>query len=267
MLSLGPVPLPVVLAFASLLASLLVARLWPSRTGGAGWRPGVALLLDMFLLGLLGARLLFVLRNAPAYLAEPWAVLRIGDGGFDTLGFFVFAAAWAAWKLRAVPTLRPAVLAAALAGAGVWSVATLGLHHWQSQQVTLPALQLQDLQGTPVTLATRPGQPLVVNLWASWCGPCIREMPVLAAAQRAHEDVRFLFVNQGEDGATVQAFLQSHAPALQGVLLDESAATGDALGVRAYPSTLFFDAEGQLRDVHLGELTAAGLEHKLRRLR
>jgi len=39
------------------------------------------------------------------------------------------------------------------------------------------------------------------------------------------------------------------------------------LGVKAYPSTLFFDAQGRLQELHLGELTAAGLEHKLRRLR
>jgi hypothetical protein len=92
-------------------------------------------------------------------------------------------------------------------------------------------------------------------------------MPVLAAAQRAHPHVRFLFVNQGEDAETVQEFLRVHAPGLQGVLLDEPARTGEAMGVQAYPSTLFFDREGQLRELHLGELTAAGLEHKLRRLR
>ncbi|MBJ7517240.1 MAG: TlpA family protein disulfide reductase [Stenotrophomonas sp.] len=266
MMSLGPVPLPVALAISFLLLALLVARLWP-RPPGISWRPATALLMDMFLLGLLAARAVFVLRAAPMYLDDPWSILRIGDGGFDPIGFFVFAAGWGAWKLRRHPPLRPAVLAAMLLAAGGWWGATVGLQHWQAGQVRLPEVELHDLAGQPVALAAGQGRPVVVNLWASWCGPCIREMPVLAAAQQAHPQVRFLFVNQGEDAATVQEFLRTHAPGLQGVLLDEPARTGQVMGVQAYPSTLFFDRQGQLRELHLGELTAAGLEHKLRRLR
>ena len=54
---------------------------------------------------------------------------------------------------------------------------------------------------------------------------------------------------------------------LGNVLLDDDAAASTVLGIQAYPSTLFFGADGRLRELHLGELTAAGLEHKLRRLR
>ena len=267
MMSLGPVPLPVALAIVVLLLALLVARLWPRRDG-VPWRPATALLLDMFLVGLLGSRLLFVLRAAPLYLAEPWSILRIGDGGFDPLGFFVCAGAWGTWKLRRHRPLRAAVIAASLFGSGGWFLASAALQHWQVQQASVPALVLNDLQGQPVALAAAgQGHPIVLNLWASWCGPCIREMPVLAAAQREHPQLRFLFLNQGEDAATVRHFLQVHAPGLDGVLLDEAASAGQALGVQAYPSTLFFDRDGKLRELHLGELTAAGLEHKLRRLR
>lgn len=266
MLSLGPVPLSVVLAVSSLVIALLAARLWP-RPEGSSWRPANALLIDMFLLGLLGARLVFVLRHGPQYLADPWSVLRIGDGGFDPPGFLLVACAWGGWKLLRLPGLRVPVLASALLGLLAWGGLSMGLERWQARHVQLPALVLQDLQGAPIALAAAPGQPLVVNLWASWCGPCVREMPVLAKAQREHARVRFLFVNQGEEAATVRAFVQAHAPQLQGVLLDEEAATSEALGAKAYPSTLFFDGQGRLREMHLGELTAAGLEHKLRRLR
>ena len=77
-MSLGPVPLPVALAISFLLLALLVARLWP-RPPGVAWRPATALLVDMFLLGLLAARVLFVLRAAPLYLADPGSILRIGE--------------------------------------------------------------------------------------------------------------------------------------------------------------------------------------------
>lgn len=266
MTSLGPVSLPVVLALLSLAVAWLAVRFWP-RPAGLGWRPAAALLVDMFLLGLVGGRALFVLRHLADYTAAPWSVLRIGDGGFDALGFFAVAAAWAAWRLRATPTMRPALLAAALLGAGAWLGGTQALQYWQARHVRLPALVMRDLQGTAVPLPVAAGRPVVVNLWASWCGPCVREMPVLAKAQQREDRVRFVFVNQGEDAATVDAFLRAHAPTLQGVLLDEASATSQALGVQAYPGTLFFDGEGRLRDLHLGELTAAGLEHKLRRLR
>ena len=266
MTSLGPVPLPVVLAVFPLVLSLLLARCWPGRAAGA-WRPVAAVLLDMYLIGLLGARVLFVLRHLPEYSAAPWSMLGIGDGGFDGIGFFAAAAAWAAWKLRAMQASRTIVLYCALFGTCTWGLGSLLLQHWQAQHVRVPTLVLQDLQGTPATLASTDGLPLVVNLWASWCGPCVREMPVLARAQQRHGQVRFVFVNQGEDAATVAHFLQRHAPHLRGVLLDEAAATSQVLGVQVYPGTLFFDGDGRLRELHVGELSAAGLEHKLRRLR
>lgn len=92
-------------------------------------------------------------------------------------------------------------------------------------------------------------------------------MPVLASAQQTHTDVQFVFLNQGETLDEVKGFIASEQLWLGNVLLDDTASASTVLGVQAYPSTLFFDAEGRLRELHLGELTAAGLEHKLRRLR
>ncbi len=266
MTSLGPVPLPVVLAVVALALALLLARCWPQRAPGA-WRPVVAVLLDMFLVGLLAARAVFVLRHLPEYSADPWAVLRIGDGGFNGTAFFLAAATWAAWKLRGVPETRRLVLYCALSGTCAWGFASLLLQQWQAQHVHAPTLVLRDLQGEPVTLHPGDGRPLVVNLWASWCGPCVREMPLLASAQQQHAQVRFVFVNQGEDAATVSRFLRQNVPGLRGVLVDEATATSQALGVQVYPGTLFFDGGGRLRELHVGELSAAGLEHKLSRLR
>src|SRR5690554_8147761 len=65
---------------------------------------------------------------------------------------------------------------------------------------------LTDIQGNQLTLSDYKGKPVVVNLWATWCPPCIREMPVLDEAQQANQDIHFVFVNQGEDSAEVTHF-------------------------------------------------------------
>jgi thiol-disulfide isomerase/thioredoxin len=111
------------------------------------------------------------------------------------------------------------------------------------------------------------GRPTVVNLWASWCGPCRSEMPMLAAAQQRERGVRFLFVNQGETAASVQAYLQREGLALDGVWLDAASRSGPAFGSRGLPTTLFFDARGRRVDAHFGVLNAAALQAHLHELR
>jgi thiol-disulfide isomerase/thioredoxin len=122
--------------------------------------------------------------------------------------------------------------------------------------------------GRPTTLAQAAGgRPAVVNLWASWCGPCRAEMPVLAAAQQRTPDVAILFANQGERADTVQAYLARERLAMRDVLLDERSALGPTVGSRGLPTTLFYDAQGRLVDAHVGVLSAASLHARLQRLR
>ena len=106
----------------------------------------------------------------------------------------------------------------------------------------------------------------MVNLWATWCPPCQREMPVLQKAQAARPDVHFVFVNQGESAQQVAAYLARSGLQLRNVLLDAKGDAGTALGHRALPTTLFFDAEGRLVDTRLGELSEASLAERLANL-
>jgi hypothetical protein len=76
-----------------------------------------------------------------------------------------------------------------------------------------------------------------------------------------------LFVNQGESAAAVEAYLATLGTPLREVLLDRGATLGPAVGSRGLPTTLFYDARGELIDAHFGVLNAPALESRLRRLR
>ncbi|MHC1651823.1 redoxin family protein [Stenotrophomonas maltophilia] len=267
MSSVGPVPMPVVLILFCVMLAMVIARLWPRRSDDMPLPSAASMVLDMLLIGLLCGRISFVVLNVSLYQQAPWSILRITDGGYHLGVVLVAGFAWGMWRLRPWRALRAPVLTGALVGVLAWAGGGQLLSTWQQRHMSLPTLQVADLHGGKVDLQQLRGRPLVLNLWATWCGPCRREMPVLSAAQKAHAEVQFVFLNQGETLGEVQGFLASEGLMLGNVLLDDQAAAATVLGVQAYPSTLFFDADGRLRELHLGELTAAGLEHKLRRLR
>jgi thiol-disulfide isomerase/thioredoxin len=133
----------------------------------------------------------------------------------------------------------------------------------------VPAIAVTEFPGGRATTLDqlRDGRPMVVNLWASWCGPCRAEMPALAAAQQRETGVRFLFVNQGETAAAVQAWLQREGLALQDVWLDGASALGPAVGSQGLPTTLFLDAQGRRVDAHVGMLNEASLIVRLKALK
>ena len=132
----------------------------------------------------------------------------------------------------------------------------------------LSEMQVTLLSGESTNLAAlADGKPMVVNLWASWCPPCRREMPVLAAAQQRETGISFVFANQGENAATVQRYLSASRLDLANVLLDHDTRLGFVAGSGTLPLTLFYDASGRLVDTHLGALSAASLASKLDPLR
>lgn len=262
MLSLGPFPMTavwVMMAFAMALGVAVMAS--RGREGAA--RSLVSALLDLLMLAVVVARLAFVVRWWPLYAAEPLSIVMIQDGGFLPWVGISAALVFALWRSRARPEMRAPLLAASLLGVLVWWGLGLGLRAYQQRTLVMPDTALVSLQGQPVSLEDFAGQPVVLNLWATWCPPCRREMPVLAAAQAQHPGVHFVFVNQGETGDVVQTYLARAGLSLDNVVLDAEAAMGDAIRTNAIPATLFFDADGALRDTHLGTLTAAGLAAKL----
>lgn len=127
-----------------------------------------------------------------------------------------------------------------------------------------PALGVQMLGGQPFTPALN--KPLVINFWATWCGPCAFELPLLDSLQKQYPDVQFIAINMGEDVATVRAWLAEHPLALT-VTLDPDQAAFRRYRVRGAPSTFFVDQNGVIRQIVYGALAPDGLESRLQSIR
>ncbi len=134
----------------------------------------------------------------------------------------------------------------------------------ESRVEILPSFTLSQIDGQTANLADFKGKPIVLNAWASWCGPCRREMPLLVEAARANPEVHFVFLNISDGPEAVRAFEKELGLKIPNVLLDPDAKLSDPLRIQGLPVTLFYDAEGTLLNRHIGEISAAELEELLK---
>ena len=261
---IGPlaIPLNVLLTLIAVcLALWITAR--DAKRAGIKTEAQVWLVLAV---GLVAARLGFVLSYADAYLAEPMSLLDVRDGGWNP--WWGLAGIWATTLLlayRRPAGARPVIKGMSSLSLGVLLVVALAALPTDANR-PLPALPVTALDGAAASLPSFTGKPTVINLWASWCGPCRREMPMLQQAQEQHPQVNFVFLNQGEDAATVERFLQGDRLELNNVLLDRGTEMGHMLGQRGLPVTLFYNAEGFMEDIRLGELSRGSLAQRLEAL-
>lgn len=264
-LQIGPLSFPysVLLTLVAIALGGFVAK----RLARAAGTEADPTLTHMLLVGLVAARLAFVWQWREQYFDLPLSILDIRDGGWEPTAGVVVALLFGMQRAQRQPDLRKPVLAAAFTTGMVLLLGGIPTLLMSSSAVPLPPLTLNSLEGGPVSLAGFTGKPIVVNLWATWCPPCQREMPAMQQAQAANPDVHFVFVNQGEEPRIISAFLDRHSLALRNVLVDPQRRTGAALGHRALPTTLFFDAQGRLADTRIGELSQATLAQRLAGLR
>ncbi len=124
----------------------------------------------------------------------------------------------------------------------------------------VPDHSLERLDGGTLALADLRGEPLVINLWATWCPPCRRELPLLQSAANSFPGVYFLFANQGESRTIVESYLAARDDVeLQNVVLDRGGLLTADLNALGLPTTYFFDADGQLLVTHVGEVSSVEL--------
>ena len=134
----------------------------------------------------------------------------------------------------------------------------------ETQASQAPDFTFYDAQGTAFSLSEFRGKPLVLNFWASWCGPCKSEMPDLEAAYRKYGDqIHFLMVDL-TDGVQETVEKAAGYIAEQGytfpVYFDSDMAGASAYGVTGIPVTYFIDAEGTFAAYYQGAMPAEVLQ-------
>ena len=116
-----------------------------------------------------------------------------------------------------------------------------------SPPAALPDLQFHTLAGVPVALKSFFGKPLVLNFWATWCIPCVAELPQLDQLA-ADSGLTVLAVSADRTGAAaVTPFLAKHPMAHATILLDQGSDAVHAAGVVGFPTTLILDVAGRVR--------------------
>lgn len=183
---------------------------------------------------------------------------------------FLLCAEFIAWRRPdAVGSIRRwAMISFSLSlliGAVTFQIAELVLPDETRGQI--PTGMFMDMAGNETGLATGDGRPLVMNLWAMWCPPCRREMPMMTSVATAREDVAFVFANQGEQEETIQSYLRKNGLPFEGMIQDADSTLITKFGMLGLPSTLFFSPTGQLQAVHTGEISRAALAAQIRGLK
>lgn len=266
MLSVGVGSFSLSIGHVLLILAFIIALIVGAVAGRKENLPISGALADILLASLLGARIGFVVRYFEHYQGDWLGIIDIRDGGFDPVSGAVVALVFTGYLLWRRTNIRRPLGFAVASGLITWGSMTGVIALINSQLQSLPDVALTDLNEHPVDMESlNQGKPMVVNLWATWCPPCIREMPVLEKAQSDYPGVNFVFANQGEHPETIKKFLSEQNLNLEHVLSDRQGGFGRATGSHGLPTTLFYNAQGNLVDSHMGELSRASLAHSLER--
>ncbi|HTN15820.1 MAG TPA: prolipoprotein diacylglyceryl transferase family protein [Sphingomonadaceae bacterium] len=236
--------LALIMAFLFGLDRIALRHGLPAKTGGIALAAG-----------LVSARLAYVLTHYDAFAQDWGAAFAFWQGGFTGWAGFLGAAAVVAWRVKSRAAALPS-LGMLAAIAALWFGGSALLRPSPGPMPELP--QMLDLQGKAFDPGQLAGRPYVVNLWATWCPPCRRELPMLAQ-EAGRAGVPILLVSQGEDARIVRTFLEREGIAGSAVLLDRASGLSRALGSTALPTTLFVDRQGRIVETQIGELSRAAL--------
>lgn len=131
-----------------------------------------------------------------------------------------------------------------------------------------PDFSVSDEEGAEVSFSDFVGKPIIINFWASWCGPCVSEMPVFDKLYKEiGDDIVFLMVNltdgSRETTAKAKSFVEKGGYSFP-IFYDTKYSAATVYGVSSIPATVFIDSDGNIKDSYLGALTEAAFRSKLK---
>ncbi len=262
-IALGPllISLPRLYAVGCALLLLLCARflLGLPRPAQQRWFTG------LIIVWLVGARVGHILLNLDSYSAAPLEALKVWQPGYHGLWGMTAGLVWTAWTLRARLLAMGGAMAMLIAASSLWLVlVTLAPLGNDFAVDALPEITLEDVEGNDVHLPslTDNADLIIVNLWATWCPPCLREMPLLEEAAK-RDGVSVVVANQGEDLLPMVRYLDEQQLEFRYALRDPSQQLMALFQAPGLPTTALFDGQGNTLDIHVGELTRAQLDRWL----
>jgi thiol-disulfide isomerase/thioredoxin len=194
-------------------------------------------------------------------------ILDIRDGGFNMTAGIIAGCAMVAWRIWRQPVLRTPLAAGTLAFLLAWGFATPSAESFAGE-VALPASPVTTFDGKTTTFRKLAhGKPLIINLWASWCPPCRREMPLLVEAQKKNKDITFVFVNEDNEPDDALFFADQMKLAIGNIVADHDFGLMGMFGARVLPTTLYYSKNGELIETHVGGLSEATLANELQKLK
>lgn len=125
-----------------------------------------------------------------------------------------------------------------------------------------PNFRLTLASGESLSLESLRGRPVIINHWATWCGPCRLEMPEIVRAAAAHDDLVVVAANLMETQETMAPFVEQYNMQFP-VTVDPDGILSQLYGVRGLPMTIFIDREGMVSAVWAGILTPDKLDELL----
>lgn len=155
---------------------------------------------------------------------------------------------WACVAGFVVLLLVPSLAGAAESETDMPDRSKLGQFVPSPQPTPAPTISLTEPSGSTVDLSDFKGKLVLLNFWATWCEPCLREMPSIERLQsRLGDRIAVLAVSQDRGGAkTVEPFIQKLGLKSVKIYIDPKSAVGHALGVKGLPTSLLIDRDGKV---------------------
>jgi thiol-disulfide isomerase/thioredoxin len=164
--------------------------------------------------------------------------------------------------IRRLAAAVGAVVLALAAGLIVWQA---GLPEGRSELSLIASFEAETLDGARLVVDDNLNRPLVINFWATWCEPCVVEMPRLEAAYQAGEDdgLVVIGVNNAEEAAVVRTWVAEYGISFP-IVIDEFRELEALYQVRGFPTTIFIDREGRVQKRVEGIVSTETLARELK---